>query len=412
MTEDVLDALAATDYDLRTSTTVEPGRGDRLALFTLRPITALDRGSERLVRRAARPSPLLEKLLGDGIHLRAMLGSLGFLPSVIGVALGLTALVQTGSSPEHPPIPLFIALVVLGIIDAFGGALGVLVFALGSLAGLGVGADGIDVTDLRLLAGVVVAGFGPIVIARSTREFRRDPSRPTTLAERVGDVAFAALLGGWVASLVFRALPALTGLALPAGDHVATVRVVATVAVAVRIGLEIAAAKWFPFRVELLSPDDLPEPPAWQPRVAKLARLGAFLFVASSFMGTGAALWLAAGLYLLPTAIEAVGERIPTVTTVHHWLPTGLPALAMVLGLEIVLEGALEGLLGEHPDFAIVFVCALFAMLAIVALLGALGREGVDGGWRRMIAGPGGRWLVPAGSVATFAMVTRFTFIL
>jgi len=267
-------------------------------------------------------------------------------------------------------------------------------------------------SELRLLAGVVVAGFGPVVIARSVRDFRREPGQQVTWTQRMGDIAFAALLGGWVASLVFRALPALTGLALPAGDHVATVRIAATVAIAARVGLEVMAARWFPARVELLSPDELPEPAAWQPPLAKLGRLGAFVLVASAFMGTGAALWLATLLYLLPTAIDIVAERLPTLATVHRWLPIGLPALALVLGLEILLEGFLEGWVGDHPDFATIFVCALFTLLAVLALLGALGREGADGGWRQLVAGCSGGWLVPAGGMVTFALVTRFTFIL
>jgi hypothetical protein len=412
MNEDVLDALAGAEFDLRTSTQVEPGRGDLLALFAVRSVVALDRPSERIVRRTARRSPLLSKLFGDGIHLRAMLGSLGFLPIPIGVGLGVAALAQAGAHPTHPPIPLFIALVVLGIIDAFGGALGVLVFAVGSLATVGAGTEGIDVTGLRLLAGVVVAGFGPIVIARSVRDFRREPGQHVTWTARIGDVAFAALLGGWIASLVFRALPALTGLALPAGDHVATVRVAATLAVAVRVGLEFAAARWFPARFERLSPDELPEPVAWQPRLASVARVGVFVFIASAFMGVGPGLWVATVFYLLPTVIDGLGERLPTLGTVHRWLPTGLPALALVLGLEIVLEGVMDGLVGDRPDFSVLFVWALFVMLALLALLGALGREGPDGGWRRLVEGRRGLWLVPAGGLVTFALVARFTFIL
>ena len=232
------------------------------------------------------------------------------------------------------------------------------------------------------------------------------------MTERIGDVAFAALLGGWAASLVFRALPALTGLALPAGDYVEAVRIAATTAVVVRVLLEIAAAKWFPLRVELLSPDELPDPFSWQPGLAKIARLGTFLFVASSFMGSGFALWLAAALYLLPIAVDAAGERIPTAKGIYRWFPTGLPALAMILGLEILIEGALEDVLGDHPDFAVIFVLALFTMLAIVALLRALGRQGPDGGWRGVLAGRSGPWLVPAGGVITFALIARFTFIL
>jgi hypothetical protein len=41
-----------------------------------------------------------------------------------------------------------------------------------------------------------------------------------------------------------------------------------------------------------------------------------------------------------------------------------------------------------------------------------LGRDGPDGGWRRIAAGRHGRWLVPAGGAVTFAIVARFTFIL
>jgi hypothetical protein len=408
ISEDVLDALAGAEFDLRTAQEIEPDWGDRLGMFTLWPLVALDLPTERTIRRLNRRSPLLAKLLGEGIHLRAMLGTLGFAPLVLGLMLGLASLARTLGTAEHPPIPLFIALVVLGLLDGLGGAAGVLVFVVGTLLSL----ETIGVTELRLMAGVLVAGFGPIVIARSTREFRREPGLPVSWSDRIGDVAFPALVGGWVASLIFRALPALTGIALPAGDHVATVRVAATAALVVRALLELAAFRWYPFRLELLTPDELPDPYRAQPVVAGVLRLGAFLFVASAFMGTGVLLWIAAGLFMLPTLVGVITDRLPNVAVLHDWLPVGLPALAFVLGLEILLEGGLAGLFGDRPDFSIIFVMALFTMLGVLGMLEALGRDGEDRGWRRLLATDVGVWVQRIGGVVTFALIARFTFIL
>jgi len=408
MNEDALDALAVADYEVDAFQGVEPRWGDKLAFFAFPIIGLLDNPTRRWTRAVARISPFISKLLNDGVYFRAVFGSLWVLPSLLGVSLAIASLGLNEGELIHPPVILFLAITVLGIFDAFAGSLAVAVFLFGSLPLI----DFSKITDLRMLAGIIVAGFGPIVLARSIRNFRRRaPVDFEGWSARLGDVLFASLMGGWVAGLIVRALPALTGLTLPAANYVATFQTVATAAIAVRILFEEFAARYYPQRMDRLAPDTLPEPPAAQKVVVQILRYIFYVFIASAFMGFGPVVWLASALFMLPTLLGLVAHKLPKSRLIWQILPVGLPGLAMILGLEILLETSLGNLLGDHPDFSVIFVLSLLTMILIVSVVGLIGREG-NPGETRWIEHPGFRWLYRLGSAATLLLLIQFTSML
>jgi hypothetical protein len=296
------------------------------------------------------------------------------------------------------------AIVVLGIFDGFAGAAGLIVFLLGSL-GL---VDFTQITDLRMLAGILVAGFGPIVLARSVRNFRRKaPVGTQGLMDRIGDIAFASLLGGWVAGLVVRALPALTGLTLPAANYVSTFQLVATIAIAVRILLEDFAARNYPSRMDQLAPDSVPEPPKVQVIVSHIFKYFFYAFIASAFMGFGPIVWIASALFMLPGLLGFIADKFPRFPVIWKLLPTGLPGLALILGLEIVLEGWLSEQLGEHPNFSTIFVFALLGLITLITVLGILGRP--EPGDIHPLARPQSIWFYRAGGALTLFLLIYLT---
>ena len=83
----------------------------------------------------------------------------------------------------------------------------------------------------------------------------------------------------------------------------------------------------------------------------------------------------------------------------------------MILGLEILLETSLGNLLGDHPDFSVIFVLSLLTMILIVSVVGLIGREG-NPGETRWIEHPGFRWLYRLGSAATLLLLIQFTSML
>jgi hypothetical protein len=407
MNEDSLDALGIAEYELDVFRDEKDRWGDKLAMWAIPLMSLLDRPTHRFTRSSARFSPLVSKLMDDGAYLRAMLGSVSILPTLASIGLALWALQLNDDILLHPPIALFIAIMVIGLFDSFAGALGVLVFVLGSLPLL----NPAEVTDWRMLAGIIVAGFGPVVLARSIRNFRRRAPRDNQAwLDRVGDIAFASLLGGWVAGLVLRALPALTGLAVPAAEYVFEVQTIATIAIALRIVLEELAARFYPARMDVLTPDTLPEPFRGQRTLVTVLRYFFYVFIASAFMGFGFVVWVAAALFMVPTLLGLFIDKLPRVKFLANWLPTGLPGLAMILGLEILLENSLAEALGDHPDFATIFVFGLLALIVVVSTLGMLARP--QPGEQHWLAQPGRQTLYRVGGFVTFLLIVQFTSML
>jgi hypothetical protein len=408
MNEDVMDAMSEASFELDQFQDLPPGRGDSLSLWAIPALAFLDNPTRNWTRKVARFSPLLSKLINDGIYLRAIFGSISVLPVAAAITLAVLGLQGNGGELLHPPIAIFMAIGLIGMFDALAGILGIAVFILGSLPLV----NPTVLEDWRMLAGIAVAGFGPILLARSIRNFRRRPIPGVDgLIARVGDIAFASLMGGWVAGLIFRALPALTGLTLPAANYVSTFQFYATLAIAARILMEDFSGRFFPHRMDKLAPDTLPEPPKAQVVISLSLKYFFYVFVASAFMGTGPIVWLASALFMVPTLIEFVKDRLPNSTFIWRWLPFGLPGLAMILGLEIVLENSLSGIFGERDDFSIIFIFALLGLIISLAILGAIGRDGKPGEVR-LFEKPGARWLARAGGLLTFILLVQFTSML
>ena len=408
MNEDVLDAMAGADFDVDLFEGSPPGPGDRLPVFALALVTALDGISRRWTRAVSRFSPFISKLINDGVYLRAIFGSISILPMFLGVGLAVVSLTQNEGQLLHPPVALFMAIAVLGIFDALAGFIAVTVFVLGSLPLV----DFAQVTDLRMLAGIIVAGFGPIVLARSIRNFRRRPQPGVEgLIARIGDIAFASLMGGWVAGLIVRALPALTGLTLPAANYVATFQLIATIAIAFRIVIEDFAGRFYPQRMDILAPDSLPKPPVAQMITVQVLKYFFYVFIASAFMGFGPVVWIASALFMIPGLLGFVADKLPNFPALWRILPVGLPGLAMILGLEIVLENSLGNILGDDPNFSVIFIYCLLALILFVSLLGILGREG-EPGETRLFLRPGWRWPYRIFGIVVFVLLIQFTSML
>jgi hypothetical protein len=80
----------------------------------------------------------------------------------------------------------------------------------------------------------------------------------------------------------------------------------------------------------------------------------------------------------------------------------------MVLGLEIVLEGALNAVFGDNPNFSTIFVFALLTLILTISVLGILGREG-NPGEQRLLEQPSWRWVKRILGVVVFVLLIQFT---
>ncbi|MFG2044854.1 hypothetical protein [Dactylosporangium sp. NPDC048998] len=150
-----------------------------------------------------------------------------------------------------PPAALMLALVVLGIMDAFAGLAAAAVFA------------------------ACVAATGVV------RPFRRPPpQRALDWWTRGGDVLIASLTGGWAVQKGGGALSGLAGHQLPITASVDRIALAAQAAIAARIALETLASWVYPQRLGAVRPAKLPKSGKAQrlsaiaPRTALIARPG------------------------------------------------------------------------------------------------------------------------------------------
>ena len=136
-----------------------------------------------------------------------------------------------------------------------------------------------------------------------------------------------------------------------------------------------------------------------------------YVFIASAFMGFGPVVYFASALFMVPTLLGFVIHKLPRSKVLWQVLPAGLPGLAMILGLEILLENTLTSVLGDHPNFSTIFVLSLLGMIIFVGILGMIGRDG-EPDEVRWIQRPGLRWVYRLGGLATLMLLVQFTSML
>jgi hypothetical protein len=133
-----------------------------------------------------------------------------------------------------------------------------------------------------------------------------------------------------------------------------------------------------------------------------------YVFIASAFLGFGAEVWIASALFMVPTLLDFVRDKFPVFPVIWRLLPVGIPGLAMILGLEILLEGALSSVFGDNENFSTIFIFSLIGLIILLTLLGILGREGKENE-TRIFDRPGYRWVARLGGIVTFVALFQFT---
>ncbi|MFF5225922.1 MBG domain-containing protein [Dactylosporangium sp. NPDC000521] len=361
------------------------GRGDKSSTWRLLPTAWLDRRSLDLPQRVAPRSPLLARILTDGSYLRAMLGGAWWAVPATGAVLGVVAGVQSHGAPL-PSAGLMLALVVLGILDAFAGLAAAVAF--GTVV---VAAGGVSSTDtLRLLLGVSALWFAIALLAGVVRPFRRPrPQRALDWWTRGGDVLIASLTGGWAMQKSIGALNGLAGHVLPIAGSANRIALAALVAIVVRIGLESVAGWAYPSRLGAVRPEKLPKPGKAQRLAAIGLRTAVFVFVAVPFLGMPWQLWAGAALFLVPQVLSVYEDAFPNKPKLFRFLPKRVVKTVFMMLVGTVSGLALAWLL-DDPAARIVNGFVLLSLPGLVfSLVELFGREGEEREqtWRRELAG-------------------------
>jgi hypothetical protein len=352
-------------------------RGDRSPTWAWAGVQRLDSLSMTLPERLNRFSPLLARVANDGAYLRAMVGPLWLISSVMGVALGVLSTASTGGAAVPPALGLMIAIVVLSTFDVLGGLLAASTFTIGVIVLGGL----TTFAEVRTLLGIVVIFFTVALAASAARPLRRVPAKSAgDWFDRIADVAIAALIGTWAVTKMAGALPALSGLDLPIAGSALTIALCAGVAIVVRYVLETLATYLYPLRLAAVAPPRIGFPSPLQQIASAVLKTVLFVFVAIAYLGNVWPLWVGAALFLIPSIITAFQVKLPNVPRLVKLIPGGVVKIVLMLCIGKLLGGWLASTIHNPQDL----MGQAFVILSIPSLiLGFVGFFGRDGDhWR------------------------------
>jgi len=353
--------------------------GDRSWLYRAPGLAVMDTIAYTSTAAVASKSPLLSRCLGDSAPIQAMFGSLSALLPIASLILGTIAGFSVDGIAQPAAVGIMVALILIGIFDAFAGILAAVAFTLVVAFSGGI----IDASSVRTLAGIGLLIVGPGVIGGSFRDIRR-PSVAGSVEvwERLTDLVVVPLLGAWVTYNIVGALPGLGGTAFPIADSASLLAYVVLGGLVAKILVEESAARWFPERMDALTPDEPDEAPNSQRIISALLRMGTFAFISAAFVGNVWQLWVASLLFLVPALTEVVAERFPNSPKLWQALPEGVPLIAFMLIISWAVSAALVTALGESPDYAQTMFLILAVPGFVLALLGVVGRDPREGDTR------------------------------
>jgi hypothetical protein len=340
-------------------------------------------------------SPLIARALADGGPVRAMLGSLSLLLPVAAMALAVVAALLGDGIAQPPMLALMIPLILIGIFDGLAGLLGSLTFAIVVAAMGGI----VDWSSVRTLLGVALLIAGPGLIAGTFRDIRRPAGGGSMQTwERLTDLVVVPLIGAWTTLNIVEALPALGGAAFPIAEQSWLLAGVVLVGLIAKVGLEFAAAKWFPERLATVLPKTMAQPGPAQQITSSLLRTGVFLFVSAAFVGNVWQLWVAAALFLLPNLLGLFAERFPNSARMWSLSPGSVLKLAIILVLSWVVSTATLIAFGDSVEFAQMAFLLLAIPGFLLSLVALFGREPAPGQqpWQYR---PSMTWLYRGGGV-------------
>jgi MFS family permease len=356
--------------------------GDKLWLFSIPFITFFDRRSHNAAERIAKFSPFFAKLINDGAYARAIVGTLSFITPIAAAIIAFFAVnvnaaeMAAGEYTQMitPAWQLFLAIAVLGAFDASAGFIGASVFIIGSMINTGRLPD---TDEVRTMMGIMLVAVGPGMLATGFRTIRKQAAHNFNMWwERFADFAIAPFMAGWSVSAMVAGLPALAGLTLDAANHVADFAIFIALATVLRVGFEEFAARAFPYRLNRINPDEIPDPSNLQKSIVLVIKYAIWVFIGGALIGPSWQVWIGSALFVFPTVISWYSDRFPNFPTLWRLLPTGIPGLAITLFISSATTATVGAILGATPELAAWSFLILPMPLLILSLLGMFGRHG------------------------------------
>lgn len=331
--------LASVDSGKLAAINRDPGRGD-LSQSWQNPYT--DESDFVFVAstyKASGYSPLLARTLADGSYLRAILGSFASFLYPLAAILGLVALINVGAQALAPALAIILAIIVVGILDAFAGFTAAAIFFIGVFITGHMG----NRHELLTTAGLMVIFFAPALIASAVRPLRRLVSNNNEGWERITDYALAIFLTGWAVEKMVNALNGLASVQLPITFHAHTIAIWSAVLVGSRIALEDLASYHYPVRLQAVSAE-LKEPDQYQKVVSLLIKTFIFVMLAVPFVGLTFQMILGTALFTFPSiANMTFAKRLPKFPNIHWLIPKGAFKIVAMVFVGFLFSNWVQG---------------------------------------------------------------------
>jgi hypothetical protein len=320
-------------------------RGDRSRTWRWPGTRWLDRFSAHYPSRVATISPVAGRVLVDGDYLRAIFGSGWLCMCLAAIGLGSFASASTGWYAIPPSLPIFLAILGVGIFDS----------TLGYLAGLsffGTALFAGHVTtalEVRTGAGIVLLWFAVPLAAAALRPLRRNLAFTLVgLWDRAADLVIGGLFAAWAAEKMTGALSGLAGVELPIAKDVNTIAFAVIGFVGLRILIETIAAHHYPKRLERVKHRGGLESENLQVGLSLIVQIVLFLFISVAFMGSTWGLYVGAAVFFSPLVPWLFADKIPKSKFITKWKPTGLVNWAIIIVTGVLLSRLLDHLV--HND--------------------------------------------------------------
>lgn len=353
------------------------GAGDRSKTWRLPLTPHIDRSSHNGILAVARFSPLSARFIADGIYLRAMFGSAALLLPILAVVLGVLGVINVNGLALAPSVALLGVITFIGALDAFAGLAAVVVFGAG--VAISGGITGVD--SVRTLLGLAVIGFGPALIAGSSRPLRR-AGHEFDAWERVTDFAIIPLLGAFAVQSMVSSLSGLSGYEMPITQYANLIALIALIGLLARVSLEEFAARAYPARITAIAPADIPKPGTLQRTIVVIIRTVIFVFIAVAFIGNVWQLWVGALIFAAAQLCEVFASKMPNNPKLFHAVPVGIPKMVFILLISLGVTTLLTLVLGTNADLARFAFVFLMLPGLLLAALGMFGREPIEGDTR------------------------------
>jgi hypothetical protein len=318
----------------------------------------------RVAEFTYRLSMIPARTISDSTYLRASLGNIWFLFPFLGIIGGVLAARSTGGLPLPPTTFEFGFLMVLGILDAFAGFLGFLIFfAWVVLTG--------HFTSLHAVAGTIGLGimwFGGAQLGHSFRKMSLWDDEPTKLLRRWrigGDIIILPVAGGFLLGKMISIFPYLTGYKVPIVHEESLLTIVAIGAFVVRAASESLVIHHYRDRMAALPEPDHGRRPIFGTIVAFIIRTFGVFVLVWSFLGIQIATFIVVALFLSFEPITWLEDKFPESTFMARITPRNLLKLSLVILVAEILIKAIT----PHFSSARIATGWIFVSLTLFTVL-------------------------------------------